>query len=59
MIVQKLKIFAGPDLRSLTKKQELTILSETIHNPSGVTLTILMRSLAWLRAFLMDNYHAP
>ena len=34
---------------------DLTILSETIHNPSGVTLTMFMRSFVLLGAFLMNN----
>ena len=53
----KLKIIACPDLSNLTKNRKSTILSETIHNPFRVTLTILMRSFASLGAFLMHNYH--
>ena len=53
MIVQKLKIIAVPDLWNFTKNRESTILSETIHNTSRVTLTILMRCFAWLGALLM------
>ena len=55
MIVQKLKIIAGPDQWNLKKNWKSEILSETIHNPSRVTLSILMMSLAWLGAFLMDS----
>ena len=55
MIVEKLKIIAGPDLCNFTKNRDLTILSETIHNPSGVTLTMFIRSFALLGAFLMNN----
>ena len=55
MIVQKLKIFAGPVQWNFTKNRDLTILSETFHNTSGVTLTLFIRSLASLGAYLMDN----
>ena len=34
---------------------DLTFLSETIHNPSAVTLTMFIRSFALLGAFLMNN----
>ena len=55
MIVQNMKIIAGPDLRNFTENQKSTILLETIHNPSRVTLTFLKRSFAWLGASMMDN----
>ena len=34
---------------------DLTFLSETIHNPSAVTLTMFIRSFALLGAFMMNN----
>ena len=55
MIIEKMKIIAGPELRNLTKNLDLTTLSETIHNPSGVTLTIFIKSFALLGALLMNN----
>jgi len=55
MTVKKLKIIAGLDQWILKKNRESTILSETIHNPTRVTLTYLMSSFAWIGAFLMDN----
>ena len=55
MMVEKLKIIAGPELWNLTKNRDLTILSEAIYNPSGVTLTMFIMSFAWLEAFLMNN----
>ena len=44
VIVQKMKIIAGPDLWNLMKNWKSTILSETIHNTSRGILTISMRS---------------
>ena len=40
----KTKIIAGPDMWNLTKNWKSTILSETIHNPSRVILTIFKSS---------------
>ena len=37
------------------KNRKSTILSETIHNSSRETLTMLMKSFACLGAFLMHN----
>ena len=45
IIVQELKINAGLNLLNFTKNQKSTILSETIHNASRVTITVFMRSL--------------
>ena len=58
MKVEKLKIIASPDKWNLTKNLDLTILSETIHNPFGVTLTMFIGSFTWLGAFLINNYCA-
>ena len=44
--VQKVKIITGLDMSNLTKNRKSTILSETVHNPSSVTLTMLMNSFA-------------
>ena len=43
---------------NLTKNRDLTILSETIDIPSGVTLTMFIRSFDLLGPFLANNYDA-
>ena len=55
MIIEKLKIITGPDLSNLKKNRDLTIQSETIHNRSGITLTMFITYFDSLGAFLMNN----
>ena len=57
MIVQNLKIIAGPDLRNLTKNRKSTILSENFKSNTDHLDEVLI-NLGLIRNFLIHNKHA-